>query len=70
MKNSSQCTALRFMLSMFCPILANLNYEHTESGNEHAKSKSSSKQKIHQTHLLLCLDESITLRSGAGISQC
>lgn len=26
------------MLAMFCPILAYLNYEHTKSRNEHAKS--------------------------------
>lgn len=46
MKNSSQRAALHFMLSMFCPILANLKYEHTEGGNEHAKSNSSSTQKF------------------------
>lgn len=54
---------------MLCPIFANLHYERTEGSNEHAKSKSNTKQKNHQTLLLLCLDESITLRSGAGISQ-
>lgn len=34
------------VIAVFCAILAYLNYEHTKSGNEHAKSDSGSKQEL------------------------
>lgn len=48
MKNQRPAHSSVCMLTMFCLILTILNYEQTESSNEHAKCKFQTE--IHQTH--------------------